>query len=181
MWFGGFCLTKMTNNMNGLTDQEIEFLQQSNYIESEPGSEALDDAVKAWQYIIAKPTLNLGRILQVHTLLMRSRITIENKYKGTLRTAPVWIGNREAPPYYVVPDLVKNFIEMTKGKSSGEPLEVWIKRCHIAFEHAHPFFDGNGRVGRILLNWQRVKAGLPILVIREEDRFEYYKWFSSLA
>lgn len=48
---------------------------------------------------------------------------------------------------------------------------------HIAFENIHPFIDGNGRMGRILLNWQRVKADLPILIIRESERQEYYSWF----
>jgi len=49
---------------------------------------------------------------------------------------------------------------------------------HINFEKIHPFIDGNGRIGRMLLNWQRVKLGLPVLVIKESEKQEYYKWFN---
>jgi Fic family protein len=37
--------------------------------------------------------------------------------------------------------------------------------------------DGNGRIGRILLNWQRRYWNLPILIIKESEKEEYYKWF----
>ncbi len=54
-----------------------------------------------------------------------------------------------------------------------------IKIAHVEFERIHPFEDGNGRVGRIVMNWQRLKAGLHVLVIREVDKLEYYKWFAD--
>jgi Fic family protein len=60
--------------------------------------------------------------------------------------------------------------------SAGWPRTNTI-RNHVKFEKIHPFEDGNGRIGRILLNWQRVKAGLPILTIYEKDKHAYYKWF----
>jgi hypothetical protein len=58
--------------------------------------------------------------------------------------------------------------------------EVFIKQWHINFEGIHPFEDGNGRIGRILMNLQRLSVGLPILIIHEgEEQFEYYKWFKK--
>jgi hypothetical protein len=54
------------------------------------------------------------------------------------------------------------------------------KKAHVAFETIHPFVDGNGRIGRILMNWQRLQEGLPILIIHEgPEQMEYYKWFKS--
>ena len=53
------------------------------------------------------------------------------------------------------------------------------KASHIAYERIHPFIDGNGRTGRMFMNWQRLKAGLPILVIKEKEKQEYYKWFNE--
>jgi Fic family protein len=57
--------------------------------------------------------------------------------------------------------------------------EEQIKQWHINFEHIHPFEDGNGRTGRILMNIQRLKIGLPLLIIHTgQEQQDYYKWFS---
>ena len=55
-----------------------------------------------------------------------------------------------------------------------------IKDDHIAFEAIHPFIVGNGRIGRIIMNWQRDKVDkiLPILVIKESEKWDYYSWFT---
>ena len=52
-----------------------------------------------------------------------------------------------------------------------------VKRAailHTRFEMIHPFVDGNGRVGRLLMNMVLMKQGYPPAIIREEDRFAYY-------
>ena len=46
---------------------------------------------------------------------------------------------------------------------------------HAGFTCVHPFFDGNGRMGRLLCNIPLLKAGLPPLVIRNESRTDYFK------
>lgn len=54
-----------------------------------------------------------------------------------------------------------------------------MKNHHVEYEIIHPFVDGNGRTGRMFMNWERLKGGLPILVIHEgEEQQEYYKWFN---
>lgn len=52
-----------------------------------------------------------------------------------------------------------------------------IIRDHITYEEIHPFIDGNGRTGRMFLNWERLQMKLPILVIKESQKYDYYKWF----
>lgn len=58
-------------------------------------------------------------------------------------------------------------------------LDELIRKHHIRFEKIHPFIDGNGRVGRMLMNWQRIKVGLPLLIIWEDEKSDYYKWFKG--
>jgi Fic family protein len=45
---------------------------------------------------------------------------------------------------------------------------------HTRFVKIQPFIDGNGRTGRLLLNFELMKAGYPPAIIRKEDRLDYY-------
>lgn len=167
----------------------IEFLQQSNYIENEFSSEALDDAVAAWNYIMSKPTLNKGRILHIHSMLMKTR-DIPEELKGEWRhptetlSGNVSVGGHVKPHWKFVPIRMEDFIiavnNSLKSKyvKSGEQMKGTCIAMHVTFENIHPFIDGNGRVGRILMNWQMQKFGLPVMVIKEEDKQSYYKWFN---
>ena len=157
-----------------LTDTELEFLEQSNFIESEYSTDALDQAIAAWLYLKNENKLTITNVLKTHALLLR---TLNPRIAGKLRTVDVRVGPHICPSFDRVPKLLErwfdNYIYDVVYEEDG------IKQTHIEFERIHPFEDGNGRIGRIILNWQRVKAGLPILVIHEgPEQFEYYKWFN---
>lgn len=68
-------------------------------------------------------------------------------------------------------DLI-NFIE----NSNLNPVEL-AGRSHFIFESIHPFGDGNGRIGRLLMNYILWHSGYPILVIEYKKRKSYYKAF----
>lgn len=155
-----------------LSAEEIEFLQHSNYIEGVTDSESLDQAVFAWNYLKVQKDLNVTNIKKTHKILMLKQPLKPNE-KGYFRTIPVWISGKTGAAVSGVPaDMIAWAASANMSKE-----EMAIKEDHITYEKIHPFVDGNGRTGRMFMNWQRLKNGLPILVIREEERQDYYNWF----
>lgn len=155
-----------------IDENVIDFLKQSNNIEDEWDDDSLAQALYAWNFIIEQDKLDVGVILKTHKILMLHHKLMPDE-KGYFRQRPVLIGGHEAKPHYVIRELIEHWLE-TANKPRNEEQ---IKQDHVDYEAIHPFIDGNGRTGRIFLNWQRVKNGLPVLVIKESEKFDYYKWF----
>lgn len=158
---------------------EIDFLKESNAIEGEFSQEALDDAMGAWQYArdnIHKLDLNI--ILKTHHLLMRRR---NSKIAGKWRVeTAVRVGDDYLPAKskYFIRKEVQDWLDNCQ-VHTGLGAEEDIRRWHVKFEKIHPFVDGNGRMGRILMNLQRLKVNLPILVIKDSEKQAYYAWFKE--
>ncbi len=157
-----------------------EFLHESNEIENEFSDEAFEDACIAFQYgyqiICARDgKIKLNGILYTHHLLMGR---MQPGIAGKLRTTEVMVGGRVCPKAFKVPALMDNWILNYGGKFHMNKFESDIKKAHIKFEKIHPFRDGNGRVGRIIMNLQRVYNDLPLLIIHTgKEQQEYYEWF----
>lgn len=156
-----------------MIEKEVEFLRESNAIEREYSAKALEDSIKAWQYALngMKFSGNFGTemILGVHRRLMTN---LNPNIAGKIRNCEVSVGGQMG--------MKATKVHMALGEWCKLPFktEADIKKLHIKFEKIHPFEDGNGRTGRILMNWQRLRIGLPILVIRSgTEQYEYYRWF----
>jgi Fic family protein len=160
-----------------------KFLSESNNIEDVWDEDSLKQALYAWKYITSVKNLSIGTVLKTHKILMLHSGLLPSE-KGYFRKVPVWIGGHEAKPWFVVPELMVEWIQQANetvqyaDKLRDKAVLVQqIKDDHVFFESIHPFIDGNGRLGRILMNWQRVKVGLPIEIIYEKKKSQYYKWF----
>lgn len=161
------------------TKEEInEFLIESNAIESVFDDDSLGQAWKAWEYLITQKELNTSVILETHRILMVHQ-PLEPNAIGAFRRCKVWVGGREGLEWKEIPAAIDEWVKdaMTSVKIPG-PGGRHIKVDHVNFEHIHPMQDGNGRLGRLVLNWQRVKVKLPILIIHAgKEQMEYYTWF----
>ncbi len=156
----------------------IEFLEQSNLIE-DVGPAGLQDSIKAYNYLmqVKRGGLTNKHILKTHRILLR---TLNPKIAGKYRDCSVQVGGYLAPPPEKVLENMEKFLELVNNKRvKFNPKEKakYCKRVHINFEKAHPFEDGNGRVGRLILNWQRKQMGLPILIVKNSEKYDYYNWF----
>ena len=63
--------------------------------------------------------------------------------------------------------------------ASTEHIVKRLAKFHLEFESIHPFIDGNGRTGRLLINLELMKAGYPPIDIKFADRSAYYKAFDA--
>ena len=95
------------------------------------------------------------------------------------RTLQVFIrGSEHIPP---APEKVPNLMNYFVYNYNNDIQEIFdkIAKYHIEFEKIHPFEDGNGRTGRILLNYELLKNNLPPVVITKEDRVKYFEFLKN--
>lgn len=152
-----------------MNKEELEFLKQSNAIEKEYSQTALYHSIIAWQYSKTIKKLTLNNLLNLHKILIQR---LDLKIAGRLRKVDVYVGNRKCLDVKEIKKQLKYLL--TIKPSTEEGIRLW----HIEFEKIHPFEDGNGRTGRILMNIQRLRCGLPLLIIHTgEEQQNYYKWF----
>jgi len=96
---------------------------------------------------------------------------IAGKYRNYL----VRVGQYVAPHWKAIRLTMNQIIDFTN-KSKLNPVEL-AARVHYKFESIHPFGDGNGRIGRLLMNHILWHAGYPMLIIEYKKRKSYYATF----
>jgi Fic family protein len=116
-------------------------------------------------------------IKEIHSLVLMN----DAANKGVYRGVPVSIaGASHTPPQpYLVPVQMEGLIADYDGMKQGRHIIEAIAEFHLRFEGIHPFIDGNGRTGRLVLNLELIKAGLLPVNIKFTERRKYYECFDS--
>ena len=121
--------------------------------------------------------LNLDVILSLNKMLIAN---IRDDIAGRFRQAGeyVRVGSHIAPkPDEVIERLQKALVDYNA--SAGENIIKRIATLHLAFEHTHPFIDGNGRIGRVINNYLLIREGYVPINIKFIDRKKYYDAFKE--
>lgn len=155
-----------------------EWIRESNLIEGV--DDPLEDrrSCRAWLWFRKQP-LTLKTILKLHRKIMWVHLDSDREHRGQWRTLGVQVGGRICTHFTTVPRMMAEWLHNWNTVTPNCPLENWFKVAHVNFEQIHPFVDGNGRTGRMIMNWQRVQAGMNVICIKASERWAYYEWFDE--
>lgn len=157
--------------------EEVKDLLKDKRLESNPEEIEIKGVAKAVNFIRkTRKNLSLPFIKKLHKFCFEN----SKNFAGQFRDVEVVIKNSRGEVIHAGVPVSKLNHELDglvdwykKNKRKFKPL-VLAAIIHNQFEHIHPFQDGNGRVGRLLLNFILIKNGLPPVNILLEDRAEYY-------
>jgi Fic family protein len=132
--------------------------------------------------------ISVHEIRQVHTLAMNLVWQVAPHPDATDRETPGMFrehdiqpfgGGMTPPPWPLVPARMQDWVDEVnavateRGGGGSEPLPEILARVHNSFEKVHPFIDGNGRTGRLLLNLLLVRLGYPPIIVLKQQRPAY--------
>ena len=135
----------------------------------------------AFEYITEladKDTPLTERIIKdIHALVLMN----DRENRGVYRSVPVIISgavHTPTQPYLISAEMEALICDYADMKTRMHIIEA-AAELHLRFEGIHPFIDGNGRTGRLILNFELVKAGLLPVNIKFADRRRYYDAFDA--
>ena len=114
-------------------------------------------------------------IKQIHYLVLADK----REDRGVYRRVPVKIMGAKHEPVqsYLIQPKMEQLLE--DYRNNTDHIISRLARFHIEFEGIHPFIDGNGRTGRLLVNLELMKVGYPPIDIKFADRISYYNAFDE--
>ena len=135
---------------------------------------------RVFEYIkskISAKNIDKEFILLLHKMLISN---IDESIAGRFRKQYeyVRVGTYIAP----APEHVESMMDAALLEYSSRHIEYFLEKIakfHLEFEHIHPFCDGNGRIGRVLINYQLMQLGFPSIIIRDKEKSVYYKSFGE--
>jgi Fic family protein len=170
-------------NTNAIEGSTVALDEAKNLIENKEKPQDSDEietlgVAKAVEYIrTTKAKLDISLMLKLHSICFEKT----KAFAGNLRNVEVVIrdgqGNvvHRGAPYPVVKEFLTKLTNWYEKHKNKYPPLLLAALVHNEFENIHPFQDGNGRVGRLLLNYVLLKHNYPPINVRFKDRQRYYQ------
>lgn len=168
---------------NTLTLKETAMALEGMTIDQKPLKDHFDavghrDAFLYVQDIAQKDMpLSESVIKNIHALVLMNR----PEDKGVYRRIPVRIMGAYIEPVqpYLIEPKMSELIATNEGREHTMHIIERIARFHLEFEGIHPFIDGNGRTGRLIMNLDLIRNGFPPINVKFTDRKRYYDAFEA--
>lgn len=131
------------------------------------------------EYIQAKSKeeLSIETILLLHQMLIGN---IDESIAGRFRKKEEYV--RIGTLIATAPEHIERMLEEALIEYSSDQTNYFIDKIakfHLQFETIHPFLDANGRIGRVIINYQLYKLGFPGIIIRDKEKTIYYNSFKQ--
>ncbi len=167
---------------NTLTLQETALVLEGITIDQKPLKDHLEavghrDAFLYVQELVQnRVPFSESIIKQIHALVLMDR----PEDRGIYRRIPVRImgAYHEPPDPILVQEQMEKLVAEFERNKKMHPVER-AALFHLKFEGIHPFVDGNGRTGRLILNLMLMQAGYPPINVKYSDRKRYYDAFDA--
>jgi Fic family protein len=156
-----------------LSQQEVEAIIKKQYVKkslSRHEVQEAENAVKAFNLIKTRDfTLTQKNLKSLHSIVTE-KLDVPIGFKKE----NIVVNNKQTTdPKDVRIELQKLFTWYKNSKNIVHPFERALI-FHNRFERIHPFTDGNGRVGRLILNWMLIKDGYGTILFRNRNRIAYF-------
>jgi excisionase family DNA binding protein len=168
---------------NTLTLRETAIVLSGITIDKKPLKEHLEavghrDAFLFVEKLVKEKTkLTESVIKQIHSLVLMDRPEDRGVYRYT--PAKIMGAGYESTQPHLVAIKMEELIRKYAGNKKTMHIIERVARFHLEFEGIHPFFDGNGRTGRLLINLELMQNGYPPIDVKFTDQMKYNDAFDS--